>query len=310
MSAVIDRPAESGTSPSQKEIPVRHLDFKFDGKNVDTVFYRDSELASAYFHALSIFLTFGEDLVIDTARHHRQFLRDPELKRRVTALIGQEAVHSKVHDQFNDTLVEYQYPLNFYRFLADKVFTHGFNRLPHSMQLSMMAGIEHYTAVLAEFMMKHEEVFYASEDEKQRALWMWHMLEESEHKDIAYDVFQELSGNYVLRQSGFAIASVTILFLVALGGAAIPPFRKPRSLLSPRYWKGLLRGANLLYGPKEGVYGSTVGHILDYLRPSFHPSDHDVSEYLDYYEKKLLDPEDGLLTRYLTKEFYPKLRVV
>ena len=308
MSAVIDESANAKPASNKAEMPVRHMEFKFDGKNVDTVFYKDSELASAYFHALSIFLTFGEDLVIETARYHRQFLSDPELKRRVTALIGQEAVHSKAHDQFNDTLEEYRYPLNFYRFMADKVFRYGFLRLPHRMQLSMMAGIEHYTAVLAEFMMEHEEVFYASGDEKQRALWMWHMLEESEHKDIAYDVFQELSGNYALRQSGFAIASVTIIFLVALGGAAIPPIRRPRNLLSPRYWKDVARGVGLLYGPKEGVYGSTIGHILDYLRPGFHPNDHDVSAHLDYYEKKLLDPENGILTPYLTKEFYPKLR--
>jgi predicted metal-dependent hydrolase len=57
------------------------------------------------------------------------------------------------------------------------------------MQLSLMAGIEHYTAVLAEFMMQHEEYLLGSQDERQRAMWMWHMLEESEHKDIAYDVF-------------------------------------------------------------------------------------------------------------------------
>lgn len=309
MAAEMKQSTHDEPGRSKTDIPVRHLDFQFDGQDVDTVFYRHSELASAYFHALSIFLTFGEDLVIDTARYHRQFLSDPELKRRVTALIGQEAVHSKVHDEFNDTLVEYRYPLNLYRYLADKVFRHGFYRLPHRMQLSMMAGIEHYTAVLAEFMMEHEEVFYATDDEKQRALWMWHMLEESEHKDIAYDVFQELSGNYALRQSGFAVASVTIMFLVALGGVMIPPIRRPRKLISPRYWKDVVRGVGLLYGPREGVYGSTVGHILDYLRPDFHPSDHDVSAHLDYYEKKLLDPDNGLLTRYLTREFYPRVRV-
>jgi len=308
MSAATNQSARVDAS-SKKEMPVRHMEFKFDGKNVDTLFYKKSELASAYFHALSIFLTFGEDLVIETARHHRQFLTDPVLKQRVTALIGQEAVHSKAHDQFNDTLAQYQYPLNLYRYLADKVFSYGFLRLPHRMQLSMMAGIEHYTAVLAEFMMNHEEVFDAADDEKQRALWMWHMLEESEHKDIAYDVFQELSGNYALRMSGFGIATVTILFLVFLGGALIPPIRQPRKLMSPSYWKDIVHGVGLIYGPKDGIFGSTFGHILDYMRPSFHPSDHDTSAHLDYYEKKLLDPENGVLTPYLTKEFYPKLRI-
>src|SRR5690625_557411 len=258
--------AEKKTVPNN-QIPVRHLEFNFDGENFDPNFYRDSEVASAYFHALSIFLTFGEDLVIDTARYHRQFIKDPELKRRVASLIGQEAVHSRLHDEFNDTLAQYRYPLNFYRYLADKVFEYGFKRMPNLMQLSMMAGIEHFTAVLAEFMMNHEEIFYASGDEKQRAMWMWHMLEESEHKDIAYDVFQELSGNFPVRIVGFAMAFVTILILVAIGGAAIPPIRKPSRLLSPKYWRDVVRGARLIYGVKEGVFGSTLGHIFDYLRP-------------------------------------------
>ncbi len=62
------------------------MEFKFDAKDLDTTFFKDTEFATAYFQALSIFLTFGEELVIDTARYHRQFLKDPVLKQRVTAL--------------------------------------------------------------------------------------------------------------------------------------------------------------------------------------------------------------------------------
>ncbi len=298
----------ANSAQAKPQVPIRHLDIKFDAKDLDSNFFHNAELASAYFHALSIFLTFGEDLVIDTARHHRQFLTDPELKQRVTALIGQEAVHSKLHNEFNETLADHRYPLAFYRFLADQVFKYGFTQLPHGMQLSLMAGIEHFTAVLAEFMMKHEEVFFISQDEKQRALWMWHMLEESEHKDIAYDVFQTLSGNYSLRISGFVLAFITILLLVPLGGALIPVIRKPSNLISPRYWKDVARSIGLILGPRDGVYGSTMKHILDYLRPSFHPNDHDTSAYLAYYKEKLLNPKTGLLTPYLVREFIPALR--
>ncbi|MEE3118592.1 MAG: metal-dependent hydrolase [Pseudomonadota bacterium] len=292
----------------RSEVPIRHMDFQFDARELDDTFYRNTELASAYFEALSIFLTFGEDLVIDTARHHRQFVKDPELKRLVTALIGQEAIHSKMHNEFNDVLAEHRFPVTFYRLLADKVFEHGFKKLSDRMQLSLMAGIEHFTAVLAEYMMKNEAVFYASDDEKQRALWMWHMLEESEHKDIAYDVFQELSGDYALRMRGFALAAFTILFLVPLGGSLIPVIRKPSNLLSLAYWKDVKRSLALIAGPKEGVYGSTIGHILDYARRDFHPNDHDTSAYLEYYKEKLLHPDTGLLTPYLTREFVPGLR--
>lgn len=296
------------TAQKKPDVPIRHMDFQFDAKDLDDTFFRNTELATAYFEALSIFLTFGEDLVIDTARHHRQFVKDPVLKQRVTALIGQEAVHSKMHNEFNDTLAEHRFPVGLYRFLADNVFEYGLKKLPHRMQLSLMAGIEHFTAVLAEYMMKNEAIFWETEDEKQRALWMWHMLEESEHKDIAYDVYQQLSGDYLLRISGFALAAFAIIFLVPLGGSLIPLFRKPSNLLRPRYWKDVKRSLALLAGPKEGVYGSTIGHILDYLRPDFHPNDHDTSAYLEYYKEKLLNPKTGLLAPYLTKEFLPKVR--
>lgn len=290
------------------QVPIRHLDLRFEARELDAHFYQNSELASAYFHALSIFLTFGEDLVIDTARHHREFVKDPVLKARVTSLIGQEAIHSKLHNDFNETLVDNRYPVAFYRYLADKVFEYGFKKMPNRLQLSMMAGIEHFTAVLAEFMMKHEEIFFMSDDEKQRALWMWHMLEESEHKDIAYDVFETLSGNYVLRVTGFLLAFVTIVMLVPFAASLIPVIRKPANLISLRYWKDVARSIDLLAGPRNGIFGSTLLHVFDYLRPDFHPNDHDTTAYLDYYKQRLLNPENGLLTPYLVREFVPPVR--
>lgn len=300
---VADNPSDA---PSQ--IPVRHMDFQFDAKELDTEFFRNTEFASAIFEALSIFLTFGEDLVIDTARYHRDLLDDPELKQRLTSLIGQEAIHSKMHNAFNDELEKHRFPVPLYRYVADKVFDYGFKQLPNRMQLSLMAGIEHFTAVLAEYMMKHEDVFYDTQDEKQRALWMWHMLEESEHKDIAYDVYQTLSGNYALRMSGFALASLTILVLVPMAGSVIPVIRKPSNVLSVRYWKDVARSVKFLAGREDGVFGSTMHHLLDYRRKDFHPNDHDTSAYLAYYKEKLLHPETGLLTPYLVREFTPPLR--
>ncbi len=289
-------------------IPIRHMKFDFDPKLLDPKFYMNAELASAYFASLSIFLTRGEDLVIDTARYHRDFITDPLLKQRVTSLIGQEAIHSKMHEELNDAFLELDLPVKLFRFLAGYVFEYGFERLPQPMKLSLMAAIEHFTAVLAEYMMNHEEIFFRSQDEKQRAIWMWHMLEESEHKDIAFDVYQTLSNNYALRIAGFFPALITILMLISAASILVPFYRKPSNLVSLKYWKEIPYNFRLIFGLKDGVYGSTLGHIFDYLRPDFHPNDHDTSEFLAYYKEKLLNPETGVLTPYMTKEFYPVLR--
>ena len=289
-------------------IPIRHMKFDFDPKLLDPKFYMNAELASAYFASLSIFLTRGEDLVIDTARYHRDFITDPLLKQRVTSLIGQEAIHSKMHEELNDAFLELDLTVKLFRFLAGYVFEYGFERLPQPMKLSLMAAIEHFTAVLAEYMMNHEEIFFRSQDEKQRAIWMWHMLEESEHKDIAFDVYQTLSNNYALRIAGFFPALITILMLISAASILVPFYRKPSNLVSLKYWKEIPYNFRLIFGLKDGVYGSTLGHIFDYLRPDFHPNDHDTSEFLAYYKEKLLNPETGVLTPYMTKEFYPALR--
>ncbi|ATZ64657.1 metal-dependent hydrolase [Acinetobacter bereziniae] len=289
-------------------IPIRHMKFDFDPAKLDHRFYMDAELASAYFASLSIFLTRGEDLVIDTARYHRDFITDPLLKQRVTSLIGQEAIHSKMHEELNEAYLMRDLPVKLFRTWAGWAFEYGFERLPQPMKLSLMAGIEHFTAVLAEYMMNHEEIFFRSQDEKQRAIWMWHMLEESEHKDIAFDVFQELSNNYLLRIAGFFPALITILVLISAASFLVPFYRNPKNLISLRYWREIPYNFRLIFGLKDGVYGSSFKHIFDYLRPNFHPNDHDTSEFLEYYKEKLLNPENGILTPYLTKEFYPTLR--
>ena len=164
----------------------------------------------------------------------------------------------------------------------------------------MMAGIEHFTAVLAEYMMKHEKNFYYSNDAKTRAMWMWHMLEESEHKDIAYDVYQLLNGNYALRAAGFFIAFGTILGLIPFSTLFVPVLRQPKDLVTRKFWKDAKRGVALIFSPNDGVFGSTMGQIFDYLRRDFHPNDHDTSEYLEYYKEKLLK-EGGAIAPYLVK---------
>ncbi len=289
-------------------IPIRHFDFKFSPDELDVKFFMQKEWATAYFAALLIFLTYGEELVIETARHHRDQIKDPILKQRLTSLIGQEAIHSKIHEEYNETMIPNHLPVQLYRFLAEQVFNNTFLKFPQPLKLSMMAGIEHFTAVFAQYAMTHQDIFNHSLDEKTRALWLWHMLEESEHKDIAYDTYQVLSANYSLRILGFFIALITLGVGVGAGALFLPFLRRPQNTLSLSFWREAKGSWDLLFGLKDGVFGSSLGHIFDYLRPSFHPNDHDTSELLDYFKKELLDPETGTLTPYFIKEFTPAIR--
>lgn len=296
---------------AQPAIPIRHLEIGFNGKEIDTYFYRNNEFATIFFATLSVFLTYGEDLVIETARYHRDFLQDPILRQRVTSLIGQEAIHSKLHNELNDALADkaINYPVKLFRFLGENFFDQIFLKFPQPLKLSLMAGIEHFTAVLAEFMMENEESFYFTDDVKMRAIWMWHMLEESEHKDIAFDVYQTLNGNYALRVGGFFLAYLTILGLIPFATTFVPVLRNPKDLTKASFWRDARRGVKLIFSPKTGVFGSTQGKIFAYLRPDFHPNDYDSRAHLEYYKKKLLT-DGGALVPFFVKEFTPPVRAV
>ena len=289
-------------------VPIRHFKFNFTPEELDVKFFMQKEWGTAYFAALSIFLTYGEDLVIETARYHRDQIKDPVLKQRLTSLIGQEAIHSKVHNEYNEIMIPNHIPVRLYRFLAEQVFNHTLLKFPQPLKLSMMAGIEHFTAVFAEYAMTHENIFNHSIDDKTRALWLWHMLEESEHKDIAYDTYQVLSANYPLRITGFFIALIILGVGVGAGALFLPFLRRPLNVISLSFWKEGKGSWDLLFGLENGVFGSSLGHIFDYLRRDFHPNDHDTTVHLEYYKEKLLNPENGLLAQYFVKEFIPALR--
>lgn len=133
---------------------------------------------------------------------------------------------------------------------------------------------------------------------------MWHMLEESEHKDIAYDVLQSHSNNYALRIAGFFPALIMILVLIAAVSLLVPICRRPENLISWRYWKDMLRSVRLFWLARRRLWR----HISDYLRPGFHPNDYDTSEFLAYYKARLLNPETGVLAPYFVREFTPAFK--
>ena len=68
----------------------------------------------------------------------------------------------------------------------------------------------------------------------------------------------------------------------------LPFLRRPMNSLSLSFWKEAKGSWDLLFSRDNGVFGSSLGHIFDYLRPDFHPNDHDTTELLEYFKKELL----------------------
>jgi predicted metal-dependent hydrolase len=59
-----------------------------------------------FFNALSLLFPAGERFFMDSVRNYRDQIDDPVLKKQVLGFIGQEAMHTREHVEYNDLLQE------------------------------------------------------------------------------------------------------------------------------------------------------------------------------------------------------------
>ena len=109
-------------------------------------------------------------------------------------------------------------------------------------------------------------------DDSIKPLWLWHAIEESEHKAVAFDVYQKTVDNYWIRSSEMAVTTVMFSFFTGLHTVELM-----RASGEQRNIKAIAQGLNKLLG-KKGFFRGMLPHYLAYYRPDFHPNDRDSTQ--------------------------------
>jgi predicted metal-dependent hydrolase len=202
------------TSNPDLQIPTRRMNLDEAFQSVPKHFGKDGDLITSHITAaLSSVFPDGEDFFVKSVRHYRDQITDPALKRQVGGFIGQESVHGREHRAFNAHLATLGYPT----LQAEKLTRGGlalrWRFAPKKSSLAMTAALEHFTATLAEMILTNDEARDLFGDETVKALFVWHALEEAEHKAVAFDVYKAIGGGERLRvitmnllRYGFVIA--------------------------------------------------------------------------------------------------------
>lgn len=281
-------------------VPIRHMDFGFDRAPLKAHFYDDNAFASAFFMAFSAVIPQGERFFIESVRHYRERIADPVLQARVTGFIGQEAMHGKEHDAANAAYTKMGYPVR----RLDRFTRNGLRRLakvlPKPARLSVTVALEHYTAVISEYVLGNERVS-GKFDRETAGFVLWHMMEETEHKAVAYDVYERHVGSYALR-AGIMIPT-TVVLVAVLAAMQARLMASDGSLANPRLWRKHLRGFAMIYGPR-GLFGKVAPRVLDYFKPGFHPNQHDTTVLLEELRERFFGA-DGELNEKLRKTIVP-----
>ncbi|BBZ83621.1 hypothetical protein MABM_35370 [Mycobacteroides abscessus] len=255
--------------------------------------YVRGELALSHFVALlSAIFPEGEEFFIRSVRHYSDQVTNPALKKQVAGFIGQEKTHGLEHRELNERLQQMGYPTR----LVDHTLHRALNFLTRHRSprkaLAVTAALEHYTAVLAETLLTDETAQELLGDNEVRSLLLWHALEESEHRAVAFDVYRTIGGTERERIRTMRLTTLVFLMVATLG--TLMSLSQDRTAYHPvRLYKSL---AVLLHSP---FFSKTViRRIRDYTQPGFHPNDHDNTALVEHWNTELFG-EHGLLADHL-----------
>jgi predicted metal-dependent hydrolase len=141
-------------------------------------------------------------------------------------------------------------------------------RLAPERRGAKTCALEHFTAMLAEVMLENPD-FLKGMDERMLPLWLWHAVEESEHKSVAFDVYQEQVGNYWVRASEMAVTTLEFT-----GFTIFHYFQLRSEMDDKRDLKSIISGFNWLLG-NPGFLRKLGPAYLAYYKRDFHPSRRD-----------------------------------
>lgn len=270
------------SSNPELQIPTRRMNFDDAIKTVPKHFAKDGDLVSSHIaSALSSVFPDGEDFFVQSVRYYRDQITDPALKKQVAGFIGQESVHGREHRVLNDHLASLGYPTKQVEWLTKKGLSLRWRYAPKKSSLAMTAALEHFTATLAELILSEPEARDMFGDETVKNLFLWHALEEAEHKAVAFDVYKLIGGSERLRvitmnllRFGFPIGiAVNVFISLLFDKATYRPGRLRKSLKR-------LRTSPLLSR-------KLWNQLKDYNRRDFHPSQSDHTGLVDKWREEL-----------------------
>ena len=252
---------------NNSDIQPRKMDFSFDPA-MPRYWFDNDQFKTILLTALSCTFPEGERFFVRSVRHYQKQLRDPLLREQVKGFIGQEAHHGNEHDAFNHFMESKGVPTGKVDEFVNRGMRFMAKHLSPQRQLAKTCALEHFTAMLAELMLEHPD-FLKGMDERMLPLWLWHAVEESEHKAVAFDVYQEQVGNYWVRTSEMAF---TTLEFISFTIFHYHQLRK--GMDDPTDWRSVRGGVNWLLG-KPGWLRKLGKSYLAYYKRDFHPAKRD-----------------------------------
>jgi predicted metal-dependent hydrolase len=237
----------------------------------------DDRVLTRFMEALSMLFPEGERFFVESVARYRDKIVDPVLQKQVTAFAAQEGMHAAEHHKYNvraaGALSErYEAIAGYLRHpLARRVLS-PMNRL------AITVALEHFTAIMADELLKNP-AYEKLMDPEHAKLWLWHAVEETEHKAVAFDVYRAVGGGYLRRAAMMQV--MTFLFILASARLLAGLLSNDRSATRPTLSRFLEVGF-----ASPGFFRNCFPAWLDYFRPAFHPWQRENSDLIRGWKER------------------------
>lgn len=257
--------------------PTHRRKVRFDWSATPLHWVPDDPFATHMMNVLHLLLPAGERWFIRVVDEAAPLVHDPETKAAITPFVKQEAWHALAHSEVLRHLAEQGIDTTAYTDrLEGWLSTLGDNRegWPRPLQrwwlyrrVADVAALEHFTAVLGQWVIQNRGLDYAGTDPVMLDLLRWHGSEEIEHRSVVFDVYQDICGNYPLRALSMVLTGPQFMFWWFAGVRYLMK-HDPTITTKPR-WRDWLRAARQYRVP--GPWKLIVTVPIRYLRPRHHP---------------------------------------
>ena len=246
--------------------------------------FANNVFATHVANGVNLLFPAGERFFVRSVHHYLDRVKDPHLRAQVKGFFGQEGRHAKEHERQFALLRAEGFPVDQLLAWYERVAFEGIEKVaPAELALATTAACEHFTAIMAENVLRRDMLQHAHPT--MRALLLWHASEEIEHRSVAFDVLAEVNPSYALRVAGLIMATTLLGTFWALATSALlvtdPEVDFARLVRDFR----AARQARLKRNPeaKGTVQDVFLRGIREYLRRDFHPSQSDIDTLAETY---------------------------
>lgn len=180
--------------PDAPAIIVRSIPFAFD-EAINPVWHPASPEWSHMVNGASLAMPYLEPFLIKTVREALKHAGSTALKEDVYGFMAQEGQHYQSHRRYNE-LLKRHYPDLAEVEAAMESDYRRFQSRSLRWRLAYTAGFETMTMGITEWLIKKRGELFCNADPAIASLVLWHMVEETEHKNVAFDLYNALFGSY------------------------------------------------------------------------------------------------------------------